>query len=101
MMNEKTKILLVNDHQENISTLSALIAADDVEIYSFLNVDEALASITIHNYGLAILDVQINFSGFELSKRIRGIQGYAHLPIIFITAQQNNDQMVLQGYETG
>ncbi len=98
----KTKILLVDNNPENIQALAELIAADDVEIHSFLRFDSALASLTQHDYGLAILDVQMTgMSGVELSKHIRAVKTYAYLPIIFVTSQKNNDETVLQGYETG
>lgn len=98
----KTKILLVDNNPENVQALADLIAAEDVEIHSFLRFDSALASLTQHDYGLAILDVQMTgMSGVELSKRIRATKTYAYLPIIFVTSQQNNDETVLQGYETG
>lgn len=99
---EKTKILLVDNSHENIQALSNLIADDDIEIHSFLRFDDALASLTIHDFGLAILDSEMTgMSGAELSKHIRAVKRYAYLPIIFVTSQQNNDQTVLEGYETG
>lgn len=99
---EKTKILLVDNSPENIQALSTLIADDDIEIHSFLRFDDALASLNIHDFGLAILDSEMTgMSGAELSKHIRAVKHYAYLPIIFVTSQQNNDQTVLEGYETG
>lgn len=99
---EKTKILLVDNNPENIHALSNLIAADDIEIHSFLYFDEALASLTINDFGLAILDSEMTgMSGAELSRHIRAVKRYAYLPIIFVTSQQNNDETVLEGYETG
>jgi signal transduction histidine kinase len=98
---EKTKILLLDDSPEVVRDLTDLIAADDVEIHSFLSFEEAVASLTLHDYGLAILDMQMEgISNFELSK-LSGSKQYAHLPIIFVTDLQNNAQTVLQGYETG
>lgn len=100
-MTYKTKILLVDDYHENIEAMASLIAAEDVEIHSFLKIQEALASLLTEDYGLAILDVQAPGMSVELSKKIRAVERYAHLPIIFITDQQDNDQTAFQGYETG
>lgn len=97
----KTKILLVDDSPENIKTLCEIIASDDIDVYSFTSLEEAIATLTIHDYGLAILDMQMPAIGdVEKMKVIRAKQD-DHLPIIFVTDQQNNDQTVLQGYETG
>ncbi len=102
MSDAKAKILLVDNFQENIEAMSKILADDEMEIHSFLHFNEALASLTINDYALAIFDVQMTgMSGVELSKNIRAIKNYAYLPIIFITSQQNNDATVLEGYETG
>jgi signal transduction histidine kinase/BarA-like signal transduction histidine kinase len=99
---EKTKILLVDDYPENIQTLSQLITDEDLEIHSFLRADDALASLTTHDYGLAIIDMQMpDMSGLELSRLIRNVKPYAHLPMIFLTDQQNNDQTILEGHVIG
>lgn len=97
----KTKILLVDDSRENIKALCEIISSDDVDIYSFTSLEEAIATLAIHDYGLAILDMQMPAIGdVEKMKVIRAKQE-DHLPIIFVTDQQNNDQTVLQGYATG
>lgn len=98
----KTKILLVDDYPENLEALTAIIEANDVEIHAFVNIDDALESLVLHDFGLAILDVQMpGMSGFDLAKLIRGVKRFSQLPIIFVTAQQNDERTVMKGYETG
>lgn len=100
-MTNKTKILLVDESRENIKQLYEIIASDDIDIHSFTSLEEAIATLAIHDYGLAILDMKLPAIGdVEKMKVIRAKQN-DHLPIIFVTDQQNNDQTVLQGYETG
>lgn len=98
----RTKILIVDDYQENIEALSNLIAADDVEIFRTTNADEALEMISKHEFGLALLDVQMpGISGFELAKIIRSVRKFRSLPIIFVTAHQEDSTFVFEGYQTG
>lgn len=95
-------ILIVDDQYENILALENLICADDVKIHGFTKVDDALVALIVHDFALAILDVQMpEINGFNLAKLIRGIKKYSHLPIIFVTAAQNNDKMTLEAYESG
>lgn len=95
-------ILIVDDQYENILALENLISADDVVIHGFSKIDDALVALIVHDFALAILDVQMpEINGFNLAKLIRGIKRYSHLPIIFVTAAQNNDQMTLEAYESG
>lgn len=98
----KTKILIVDDYKENIEALANLIDAPDVEIHSTLKPEEALDLLTHHDFGLALLDVQMpTISGFELAKLIRGVKRFRQIPIIFVTAHQENSSVIFQGYETG
>lgn len=101
-MTLKTKILIVDDYPENIHALANLIDAPDVEIHSTTKPEEALEMLTHHDFGLALLDVQMPImSGFELAKLIRGVKRFRQIPIIFVTAHQQDSAVIFQGYETG
>jgi two-component system, sensor histidine kinase len=98
----KTNILIVDDYQENIDALSGLIAADDVRIFTALNADDALDLLVRYDFGLAIFDVQMPvMDGFELARLARGVKRHRHLPIIFVTAQQETQRVLFEGYESG
>ncbi len=98
----KIKILVVDDIQQNIDALAALIAADDVEIVSTTDPNEALAILTKGEFGLALVDVEMPLmSGFDLARTIRSVKRYRHLPLIFVTAHQANANFLFEGYETG
>lgn len=97
-----TDILIVDDRPENITALKSLLAHEKVRIYSASNADEALELLVQQNFGLALLDVQMPVvSGFELARLIRGVQRYRNLPIIFVTAQAQDQETIFEGYETG
>lgn len=98
----KTKILIVDDLQENIVALSELISSDNVEIYSANTPDKALDLLLDHEFALALLDVMMpTMSGFELARLIRGVERSRHLPIIFVTAHQMEQSVIFEGYESG
>lgn len=98
----KSKILIVDDHKENILALSKLIESNDYEIYTALNAQEALEILTYHDFSLALLDVQMpEIDGFELARLIRGVKRHKNLPIIFVTAQQQDQFVLFEGYEAG
>jgi two-component system, sensor histidine kinase len=98
----KIKILIVDDYKENILALSQLIASEDLEIFEAMNAEEALELITMHEFGLALLDVQMpNTTGLELAKIIRSVNRFRSLPIIFVTAHQENSSIIFEGYQTG
>lgn len=97
----KTKILLVDVSPQNIQALCEILVNKDVEIHSFTRLEDAVAILSNNDFGLAILDMQLPGIGDEeRTKMIRSKQK-SHLPIIFVTDQQNNDSTILQGYENG
>ncbi|MEN0059974.1 MAG: response regulator [Bdellovibrio sp.] len=102
MVLEKTKILIVDDRHENIIAMRELIKSDDILIYSALNADEALSLVLDNDFALALLDVQMPVvSGFDLARLIRGVNKTRHLPVIFVTAEQRDQAIIFEGYETG
>lgn len=98
----KSKILLVDDYPENIQALRPVIAAPDVEVFSANNANEALNLLTMHEFALALLDIQMPvINGIELAQLIRGVKKFKNLPIIFITANHEDGPTVFQGYDSG
>lgn len=99
---KKTKVLIVDDYRENIEALSQLIKDERVETYFAMNASDALELISQHEFGLALLDVQMpGTSGFELAQLIRSVKRFKSLPIIFVTAQPQDSSLIFQGYQTG
>lgn len=99
---EKTKLLVVDDHIENILFLSHLISNNDVEIITARNGEQALAHLMDHEFGLALLDVQMpGMSGFELARLIRASKKTKNLPMILMTSEQRERAVLFEGYETG
>jgi signal transduction histidine kinase len=99
---EKIKILIVDDYIENITALANLIQANDIEIFTAANADEALNILTLQDIALALIDIQMpQVSGIELAHLIRGVNRFKDLPIIFVTAHQEDQSLIVQGYESG
>ncbi len=96
------KFLLVDDVEENLVALEALLRRDGLQILTARSGREALELLLVHDVALALLDVQMaEMSGFELAELMRGSQRTRHVPIIFVTAGARDYSRVLAGYETG
>jgi two-component system, sensor histidine kinase and response regulator len=96
------KCLLVDDLEENLLALSALMADVDVEILTARSGREALELLLVHDVALALLDVRMpEMDGFELAELLRGSERTRHIPIIFVTAELREQHRVFRGYETG
>ncbi len=96
------KILLVDDLEENLFSLVALLRRDNLEILTARSGREALEFLLTHDIALALLDVQMpEMDGFELAELMRGTQRTRRVPIIFVTAGARESRRVFRGYEVG
>jgi PAS domain S-box-containing protein len=98
----KSKLLLVDDIEENLIALEALLRRDDAEILIAQSGREALELILAHEFSLALVDVQMpEMDGFELAELMRGTERSRYIPIIFVTAGAGDALRVFRGYESG
>jgi signal transduction histidine kinase len=95
-------ILLVDDLQENLVALEALIRQPDRRIFTARSGEEALSLMLEHPFALAILDVQMpSMNGFELAELMRGTERTRAIPIVFVSAAGRELNYAFRGYESG
>src|ERR1041384_5915178 len=102
-MADKVKCLLVDDVDEKLLALEAVLAGEDREIYKATSGPQALELLLVHDFALALLDIRMpTMDGFELAELMRGTERSKSVPIIFITAQSHNEPLrMFRGYESG
>ena len=97
---EKKRILIVDDEQDLCEILQYNLTAAGYEADVAYSAEEAVSK-GIGQYDLLLLDVMMpGLSGFELSERLKADEKTAHIPIIFITAKDTEDD-TLQGFGFG
>jgi signal transduction histidine kinase len=95
-------VLLVDDLQENLLALEALIRQPGRRIFTARNGDDALSLMLEHSFALAILDVQMpSMNGFELAELMRGTERTRTIPIVFVSAAGRELNYAFRGYESG
>lgn len=97
------KILVVDDKEENLRSLEALLEPEGYELLSALGGAEALSVLNRNpDIELALLDVQMpEMNGFELASLMRGVEKTKHIPIIFLTANIHSTDYEFKGYDVG
>lgn len=101
-MESSVKCLLVDDLEENLLALAALLQRPDLEILSASSGREALELLLVHDVALALVDVQMpEMDGFELAELMRGSERTRQVPIIFVTAGARDQHRLFKGYESG
>ncbi|HEY6878264.1 MAG TPA: ATP-binding protein [Polyangiales bacterium] len=98
----RVKLLLVDDLDENLLALDALLRREDLELLKAHSGMEALELLLVNDVALALIDVQMpEMDGFELAELMRGSERTSRVPIIFVTAGAREPSRVFQGYDAG
>lgn len=94
-------ILVVEDDVDARMALCAMLEGLGYSPIPFGSGKDALDGIGQHKIDLALLDVMMpEMNGYELLKSLREIPEYKKLPIIMVTAR-DDDSDVLEGYQYG
>jgi signal transduction histidine kinase len=94
--------LLVDDLEENLLSLEALLRRDGLVLLKARSGDEALELLLTNDVALALVDVRMpGLNGFELAELMRGNERTRRVPIIFVTAGDADSRRRFAGYEAG
>lgn len=99
---QKTNILIVDDREENIIALTALIQREDVNIITTTSPNEALKLAWENNISIALVDVQMpDIDGFELVDMLKANPRTKDILVIFVTAISKESKYAVKGYNAG
>lgn len=88
------KILVVDDEQDICEILQYNLENEGYEVDVANSAEEAL-QLPLADYALILLDVMMaEMSGFQMARRLKVVPDTAVIPIIFITALDDEDNMV-------
>lgn len=88
------KILVVDDEQDICEILQYNLETEGYEVMTANSAEEAL-QLPLEEFALILLDVMMGeMSGFQMARRLRGRPETEHVPIIFITALDDEDNTV-------
>ena len=95
-------ILIVDDEPKNLLVLETVLDDPGYRLVRAESADQALLALVVEEFALLILDIRMpGMTGFELAQMIKERKKTARVPIIFLTAYYNEDQHMLEGYDTG
>ncbi len=99
---DKIDILLVDDRVENLLTLEAVIGSPYYNLIKANSGEAALRYLLHQEPALILMDVQMpNMDGFETASLIKSNKRTREIPIIFITATNNDVIYLHKGYNHG
>lgn len=94
MNNMDTRILVVDDEEAIREGLQEYISLEGFAVDAVASAEEAIGK-GLASYDLVLLDVMMaGIDGFELARRMKENPSTAQIPVIFLTAKDNDDDMV-------
>lgn len=97
------KILVVDDREDNLFSIETLLERDN---YTVVKANSGRAALKIllkqHDFSLILMDVQMpDLNGFETATIIYERDKLKQIPIIFITAHNQEEGNIFKGYKMG
>ncbi|MEV4579232.1 response regulator [Nonomuraea jabiensis] len=101
-MPDRTKILLVDDREENLIALEAILSSLDLVPVRARSGEEALKALLNTEFALILLDVRMpGMDGFETAAHIKRRERTRNIPIIFLTVVDSAPDYAFRGYAAG
>jgi signal transduction histidine kinase len=97
------KLLLVDDREDNLFAIEAILEQDGYKLYKARSGRAALRILLKEvDFTLILMDVQMpELNGFETATLIYQREVLRHIPIIFITANDYTEETMFTGYRMG
>ena len=99
---DAASILLVDDRPENVLALEGILEPLGQDLVHADSGEQALKHLLRHDFALILLDVRMpGLDGFETARHIKSRERSRHIPIIFMTANDKEEEDALRGYSVG
>lgn len=97
------KILVVDDRADNLLSIEVILEKDN---YTIVKANSGKAALKIllsdHDFSLILMDVQMpELNGYETATIIYEREKLRNIPIIFITANNYDEDFMFKGYRMG
>ena len=99
--NQKPLVLIVDDVPKNLQVLGSILSKEEVDIAIATNGKQALERVKQRKPDLILLDVMMpELDGFETCKILKSKQETKEIPVIFLTAKAETEDVV-KGFTIG
>ncbi|KAB1146353.1 response regulator [Streptomyces luteolifulvus] len=99
---ERASILLVDDMEDNLIALEAVLGSLNEPLVRARSGEEAMKALLRQQFALVLLDVRMpGMDGFETAANIKRLDQTKDVPIIFLTGAEDDSGYAFRGYATG
>ncbi|MEU4894371.1 response regulator [Streptomyces sp. NPDC044780] len=101
-VSEKAGILIVDDMEENLIALEAVLGPLDQQLVRARSGEEALKAMLRQDFAVVLLDVLMpGMDGFETAANIKRLDQTKDVPIILLTGTDADSDYAYRGYAIG
>jgi response regulator RpfG family c-di-GMP phosphodiesterase len=99
---ERASILLVDDMEDNLVALEAVLGSLNEPLVRARSGEEAMKALLRQKFAVVLLDVRMpGMDGFETASNIKRLDQTKDVPIIFLTGVEADRGYAFRGYATG
>ncbi|MGP4002397.1 response regulator [Streptomyces sp. 8N706] len=99
---DRAAILLVDDMEDNLDALEAVLGSLNERLVRARSGEEALQALLSEEFAVVLLDVLMpGMDGFETAANIKRLDRTRDVPIIFLTGSETDRGYAFRGYSTG
>jgi CheY-like chemotaxis protein len=96
------KVLVADDRPANVLAIRQVLEPLNHHVVSAASGEEVLRCLLTTEFAVILLDVQMPvMDGFEIAAQIKRREKTRHIPIIFLTAVNQEPRDIFHGYEAG
>lgn len=102
VLDEAERVLLVDDRDDNLHALGAVLEPLGFEIVTATSGEDALRALLVAEASTIVLDVQMpGMDGFETARLLQSREATKFVPIVFLTAVGVDVEHEVHGYDVG
>jgi len=99
---DRAAILLVDDMEDNLLALEAVLGSFNEPLVRARSGEEALKALLGQRFAVVLLDIRMpGMDGFETAAHIKRADQTKDVPIIFLTGEDSDAGYAFRGYATG
>lgn len=99
---ERASILLVDDMEDNLIALEAVLGSLNEPLVRARSGEEAMKALLRQRFAVVLLDIRMpGMDGFETAANIKRLDQTKDVPIIFLTGTNADAGYAFRGYATG
>lgn len=98
----RANVLVADDRPANVLAIQQVLEPLNHNVVTAASGEEVLRALLTTDFAVILLDVEMPImDGFEVAAQIKRREKTRHIPIIFLTAVNQEPSDIFQGYEAG